>query len=204
MMIPGIRRVGNSAAPPKNRGDPPREFRGHKRATACPVPAGLCREQMTSPRGGRVSPSGPRARSSRSWQGLQAGAQLLSSQNSAWSPRCGTTWSTTVAGTTRPCARQAAHSGCCARKAARARRQRNRSPGALRSAAGGPAPASPPPRCCTPAGRCTGGFDGQRRLHKAKPAAALPGGLSRHTLRAWPKSTSCDGNRQAATRCSRH
>ena len=32
---------------------------------------------------------------------------------------------------------------------------------------------------------------GQRRLHKAKPAAVPRGGLSRHTLRAWAKTTSC-------------
>jgi len=42
---------GNSAGPPKIRGYPPPEFRGHTRATAQPVPAELCRRQMTSPRG---------------------------------------------------------------------------------------------------------------------------------------------------------
>jgi hypothetical protein len=35
----------------KNRRDPPREFRGHKRATARPVPCRPLPEQMTSPRG---------------------------------------------------------------------------------------------------------------------------------------------------------
>ena len=99
-------------------------FAGVRISVDPPGPRGLPRRQMTSPRAPQVSPSGPRARSWRHGRACTAGAQLVSSQNSRWSPRCGTTWSTTVAGTTRPWARQAAHSGCCARKAARARRQR--------------------------------------------------------------------------------
>jgi hypothetical protein len=63
-MIRGATQVRNSAFPPKAAGYPPPEFRGHTRATARPVPGGLHREQMTSPRrSAQVSPSGPPARS---------------------------------------------------------------------------------------------------------------------------------------------
>ena len=48
-------------------GYPPREFRGHKQATARPVPAGRSRRQIRSPRSPyALRPSGPRVRSSRS------------------------------------------------------------------------------------------------------------------------------------------
>ena len=44
-----------------------------------------------------------------SWQGLQSGCQLLSSQNNFWSPRCGTIWSTTVACVNLPCFSHSTH-----------------------------------------------------------------------------------------------
>jgi hypothetical protein len=59
-------------------------------------------------------------------------------------------------------------------------------------------------RAAHPCRTVHGRLDGQRLLHKAKPAAARPGGLSGHTLQAWAKTTSCDGQVQAATRCGRH
>ena len=142
---------------------------------------------MTSPRGlawAEGQPQRPSRAVLASWQGLQAGAQLRSSQNSAWSPRCGTTWSTTVAGTTRPWARQAAQSGCRARKAARARRQRAHSLCVLRSAADGPAPASPLPRCAPRP-------DGARAASRAtatpqsKTRRGSPGRASRDSYRLW-------------------
>ena len=37
---------------------------------------------------------------------------------------------------------------------------------------------------CTPAGRCTDGFTGNGHSGMEKPAAAMPGGLSCHTLQA--------------------
>ena len=117
-------RAGIQRIRPREAGYPPPEFRGHKQATARPVPAGRSVNKLRPPGSPHALPQRPSRAVFASWQGLQAGAQLRSSQNSAWSPRCGTTWSTTVAGTTRPWARQAAHSGCCARNAARARRQR--------------------------------------------------------------------------------
>jgi hypothetical protein len=48
----------------------------------------------------------------------------------------------------------------------------------------------------TPGGRCTDGFEGNSGSSMQKPAAALPGGLSRHTPRACPKTRCCDGHRQ--------
>ena len=41
-----------------------------------------------------------------------------------------------------------------------------------------------------------GRLDGQRRLRKAKPAAVVPGGLSRHTLRVYPQTISCESHCQ--------
>ena len=52
-----------------------------------------------------------------SWQCLQSGCQLLRSQNSFWSPRWGTMWSTTVALTYFPRAKHRTHSGWVWRKA---------------------------------------------------------------------------------------
>ena len=47
-----------------------------------------------------------------SWQGLHSDCKLEASKNNSGSPRCGTTWSATLAGVTRPASLQSAHSGC--------------------------------------------------------------------------------------------
>ena len=136
----GIQRFRQRAA-----GYPPPEFRGHKQRDGPAGPRWPFPQTNDLPPGPAVSPSGPRARSSRHGRACSRRPVALVPEQ-LWSPRCGTTWSTTVAGTTRPRAWQAAHSGCCARKAARPGASADRSPGVPRSAAAGPARASPPPR----------------------------------------------------------
>ena len=59
-----------------------------------------------------------------SWQDLHKLCQLLLSQKRTGSPRCGTMWSTTVAGTSLPSARQRTQSGCAFKKTPRAFCQR--------------------------------------------------------------------------------
>jgi hypothetical protein len=50
-------------------------------------------------------------------------------------------------------------------------------------------------RAAHPCRTVHGRLHGQRRLHNAKPAAAVPGGLSRHNPLAYLQTTSCDGRK---------
>ena len=177
-------------------GYPPPEFRGHKHATARPVPAGRSRRQMTSPRGLARSAPAALARGLGSWQGLQAGAQLLSSQNSRWSPRCGTTWSTTVAGTTRPWPDRRRTAGAAPGRQPGPGASADRSLGVPRSDAAGPASRFTSAALRAPAGRCTGGFTGNGGSTKQNPPRPCRAGC-RDTSSSSGRRTSSRNPREA-------
>ena len=174
----GIQRFRRRAA-----GYPPTEFRGHKQATARPVPAGLSRRQMTSPRG--LLRSAPAALA----RGLRVMAGLAGRRPVAPRPR-------TAAG--RPDAAPHGRPPSPAprapapgrRRTAGAAPGRRRGPGASadrslgvpRSAAGGPARASPPPRCCTPADGARAASTGNGGSTKQNPPR-LAGRASRDSYR---------------------
>ena len=160
----------------KKRPDTPLlNFAGINSATARPVPAGLSRRQMTSPRGLLRSAPAALARGLGVVARLAARRPVASSQNSAG--RHG------AARRGRPPSPAPRAPGPGRRRTAGAAPGRrpvpcasaDRSLGALRSAAAGPAPASPPPRCCTPAGRCTGGLHGNGGSTHAKTRRGLAG-----------------------------
>ena len=147
---------------------------------------------MTSPPGvGGVSPSGPRARSWRHGRACRPAPSWPRPRTA--SGRHG------AARRGRPPSPAPRAPGPGRRRTAGAARGRqpgpgasgDRSPGAPRSAAAGPAPLHLR-RAPHPGGRCTGGFDGQRRLRKAKPAAAMPGGLICHARGAGCARTSSE------------
>jgi hypothetical protein len=179
---------------------PPPEFRGRTRATARPVPAGHPVENDPPPGGWiwhlGVSSSGPRARSWR--HGRACRAQPSSPRPRTASDHRG------VARYGRP--RSPASRGPAPRRrhtadGARGRRPEpdasgDRSPGAPRSAAAGPARALLPPRSWLPA-------DGARAASRATatPQKQTRRGYARrtstYTIRDCPETTCCDGRRQA-------
>ena len=165
----------------KAAGYPPPEFRGHTRATARPVPAGRSRRQMTSPPGAPrlgVSPSGPRARSWRHGRACK-GAAIAHPRTALVAPVrhdvvdhcCG------LQPTRRPARQRIAGDAPGTRPGPGA--SGDRSPGAPRSGAAGPARAFTAAALLAPGGRCTGGFEGnggsiqqQRRSRRAGDSSA--------------------------------
>ena len=192
----------NSADSAKKRPDTPlRNFAAIRSATARPVPGGRSRKQIRSPPGALTHPPQRPSRAVfASWQRLQAGAQLPDPRtalvasmrhdvvdhrrryHAASALACGTQRVLRQEGSAGPAPARTVASACRAR----------------------PLPvqlALHLRRALHPGRTMHGRLHGQRPLHNTKPAAAMPGGLSRHTLRAWSKTTSCDGQRQAATTC---
>ena len=168
--IRGARAGRNPGIPPLSAPDTPLpNFAAHTQRAARPVPVGGSASYDLPPgrggsRGGRgraachgrrsrrccerphrSAAAGPSARPTPSSRhGLLAQPLPCPGPRTAVSPRCGTTWSTTVAGVRRPSTRQRAHHGCSARYRAEPGASGHRSPAGPRSDAAGRAPASPP------------------------------------------------------------
>ena len=161
----GIQRFRQRAA-----GYPPREFRGHKQATARPVPAGLSRRQMTSPRGSRRSAPAALAR------GLRVMAGLARPAPSCPRPRTAS-GRPDAAPHGRPRSPAPRAPGPGRRRTAGAAPGRRPGPGAsadrslgvLRSAAARSSSRFTSAALRTPAGRCTGGFMGNGGSTKQNP-----------------------------------
>ena len=185
-------------------GYPPPEFRGHTQRAARPVPAGRSRGQMTPPRGllGDGQPQRPSRAVLASWQGLHAAPSCPRPRTA--SGRLG------AARHGRP--PSPARRGPGPRHGSTQRMTRQeRGPGPAPAGTVAPARrARPLPvqlplhlrRAAHPAGRCTGGFEGNGGSSKAKTRRGSPGrAVETHSSSLCQETTCCDGECQSTARC---
>ena len=180
-------RAGIQRIPPQSAPDTPLpNFAGTHSAPARPVPVRPSWQTNGGPLPlgalavGCAQPQRPSRAVLASWQGLHSGSPVASRPRTAPGRRG-------AARRGRPRSPARAVPARRARDAQRVAREvrgaapgasGDRSLGALRSGAAGPAPRFTAAALFAPGGRCTGGFEGNGDSATTKPAAAMPGGLS--------------------------